>query len=78
MRSPSGGAGMTTPRTAAPPAEPPRLTMICFPPSGTGAGVYFGWQYRLPAGVEMLAVELPARASRMKDAPVDSMRQLME
>ncbi|PRW20337.1 gramicidin biosynthesis [Chlorella sorokiniana] len=78
VRSPSGGAGMTTPRTAVAPAVPPRLTLICFPPSGTGAGVYFGWQCRLPPGVEMLAVELPARASRMKDAPIDSMRQLMD
>lgn len=62
----------------APAAANPRLSLFCFTPAGSGACVYHGWEHHLPEVVEVLPVELPGRNSRMREAPVTSMQQLVE
>lgn len=43
------------------------VRLICFPYAGGTAMVYRSWAQRLPAEVEVLAVQLPGRASRMQE-----------
>ncbi|GAA2151376.1 hypothetical protein GCM10009760_46700 [Kitasatospora kazusensis] len=60
------------PRSAAwvrTPVERPaaRLRLICFHPAGGGPGMYREWAARLPADVEVLAVQLPGRETRIAE-----------
>lgn len=34
-------------------AAAPRLSLFCFPPAGSGAYVFHGWEKQLPADVEV-------------------------
>lgn len=70
----SAGAGWH-PAEALP---PPRLLLVCFAPAGTSASLFLEWQVSLPDGVQLLAVELPGRGARMREAPLDSMPELMQ
>jgi len=49
------------------PSPAARLRLFCFPYAGGNAGTYRSWGERLPAGVEVLPVELPGRASRFRE-----------
>ncbi|HYO55363.1 thioesterase II family protein [Archangium sp.] len=44
-----------------------RLRVFCFPFAGGGASVYNGWNAALPAGVELVAVQLPGRERRIME-----------
>lgn len=46
-----------------------RLRVFCFPFAGGGASVYNGWGAALPAGVELVAVQLPGRERRIMEPP---------
>jgi surfactin synthase thioesterase subunit len=100
-------------------AAAPRMSLFCFPPAGSGAYVFHGWERQLPPDVEVshrqgkgkddwhagntpvvkclpaassptrvparprrpsqvLPVELPGRNSRIKEAPLSSMDELVE
>ncbi|CAK0789814.1 unnamed protein product [Prorocentrum cordatum] len=48
-----------------PPLEAVRLRLFCVPPAGMGGQAYHGWTRRLPEGVEVMPLELPARGLRM-------------
>jgi len=49
------------------PCDHPRLTLICFPFGGGGASVFFPWRAAVPADVEMWALRLPGRESRIAE-----------
>lgn len=46
-----------------------RLRLFCFPYAGGSAWSFSGWQKYVPAGVEVCAVELPGRATRLSETP---------
>ncbi|MGW8765417.1 thioesterase II family protein [Streptomyces sp. NPDC055815] len=46
-----------------------RLRLFCVPYAGGGASMYRGWAHRLPAGVEVNAVQLPGREERFREEP---------
>lgn len=54
------------------------LRLFCFSYAGGGAAVYRPWADALPADVELHAVQLPARESRFRDAPIASMQGLVD
>ncbi|MFI8323774.1 thioesterase II family protein [Streptomyces sp. NPDC085529] len=53
-------------------AERPTARLVCFPYSGGTAAAYREWSAALPAGVELLAVQYPGQADRIREAPADS------
>jgi medium-chain acyl-[acyl-carrier-protein] hydrolase len=44
-----------------------RARLICVPYAGVGASVFRLWQAGLPAGVELCAIQLPGRESRLRE-----------
>ncbi|HEU5074825.1 MAG TPA: beta-ketoacyl synthase N-terminal-like domain-containing protein, partial [Polyangiaceae bacterium] len=62
-------------RTQAP--SDPGLTVFCFPYGGGGASTFGHWQARLAPHVEVCAVELPGRESRILQAPMDNLEALV-
>ncbi|WP_172381342.1 thioesterase II family protein [Streptomyces sp. MNP-20] len=46
-----------------------RRRLICFPHAGAGAAAYTAWAERLPADVELVAVQLPGRQNRITEEP---------
>jgi medium-chain acyl-[acyl-carrier-protein] hydrolase len=69
---------MTTPwfvRFAPRPAAGFRL--FCFSYAGGGAVVYRPWALAMPAEIEVVAVLLPGRESRLREPPVRSMPELL-
>ncbi|MER5833459.1 alpha/beta fold hydrolase [Streptomyces sp. NPDC002130] len=65
----------TTPRPTAlwfhrpEPRPDARLRLVCVPYAGAGAGVFRRWAARLPDDVELVAVRLPGRESRVRERP---------
>jgi medium-chain acyl-[acyl-carrier-protein] hydrolase len=55
-----------------------RVRAICFPPAGAGASTYVPWQRSLPSFIEVLAVQLPARGTRMRDPPIEDVSSLLD
>ncbi|MFE9427012.1 thioesterase II family protein [Kitasatospora sp. NPDC006697] len=43
--------------------------LVCFPQAGGGAGAFGDWPQQLPAGIEVLAVQLPGRQNRLLEDP---------
>ena len=62
-------------RFAARPAA--RLRLFCFSYAGGGAAVYRPWALAMPADVEVAAVLLPGRESRLREPPVRRMSELL-
>jgi surfactin synthase thioesterase subunit len=52
------------------------LRLFCFPYAGGGASIFRGWPAHLPM-VELLPVQLPARETRLKEAPFTSAASLV-
>ena len=52
--------------------------LICFSYAGGGGAVYRPWALALPSEVEVLAVQLPGRESRLREPPLRSMAALVE
>lgn len=59
---------------------PARATcrLLCFPFAGGGASLYRGWQARLPAEVDVCAVQLPGRQNRLDEPPYADLAALVE
>lgn len=53
-----------------------RLRLFCFPYAGGGASIFAPWARELPPEVELVAVQLPGRESRIGEAPVSDLREL--
>jgi pyochelin biosynthesis protein PchC len=60
------------------PVDRPRLRLVCFPHAGGTAHSYFGWPARMPAGVEVLAVQYPGRQNRFSEPCLTSMTELAD
>lgn len=54
------------------------LRMYCFPYAGGTAMIYRDWARELPPDVEVVAVQLPGRASRMQEPFAESLLHLVE
>jgi medium-chain acyl-[acyl-carrier-protein] hydrolase len=57
---------------------PPAVRLACFPFAGGGSIAYRPWARRLPARVEVLALELPGRETRVDEAPYRVLDALAE
>lgn len=48
------------------------MRLVCFPHAGAGASAFHGWASVLPSDLEVLAVQLPGRETRMSEPrPLD-------
>lgn len=47
-----------------------RLRLFCFPYGGAGASVYRTWPALLPSTIEVCAIQLPGRETRIAEAPI--------
>jgi medium-chain acyl-[acyl-carrier-protein] hydrolase len=56
---------LTTPRIIHTGAKQPAVRLLCFPYAGGGASIYRQWASKLPAWVEVCAIQLPGRENRM-------------
>ncbi|KQV51921.1 thioesterase II family protein [Massilia sp. Root335] len=54
----------------------PRMRLYCLPYAGGGAEIYAGWHAALP-GVEVCTVQLPGRGIRFREAPLDTLPELL-
>jgi len=54
------------------------LRLFCFPYAGGGALTYRYWSKHLPAHVEVCAVQLPGRGSRLLEPPFTQMEPLVK
>jgi medium-chain acyl-[acyl-carrier-protein] hydrolase len=71
-------AGPVTPWIVRPrPVPGSALRLLCVPYAGAGASVFGTWPAELPAGVEVLAIELPGRETRFKERPFDRLAPLV-
>ena len=48
-----------------------KLRLFCFPYAGGGASIYRGWPDELPHEIEVCAVQLPGRETRMHEQPFE-------
>lgn len=55
-----------------------RLRLFCFPYSGAGASIFYGWSKDLPSIIEVYPVQLPGRENRLVDPPFSRMEDLVE
>lgn len=53
------------------------LRLFCFPYAGGGASIFRSWQAQLPSEVEVCAVQLPGRESRLGEPAVASLPALV-
>jgi medium-chain acyl-[acyl-carrier-protein] hydrolase len=51
--------------------------LFCFPHAGVGPSVFRGWADQLAADAEVCLVQLPGREGRLREAPFDSIAELM-
>lgn len=56
----------------------PRLRILCFPYAGGGASAYHAWGSLLPHDIEVCALQLPGRESRIAEASIDTWPLLLE
>jgi medium-chain acyl-[acyl-carrier-protein] hydrolase len=54
------------------------LRLICFPYAGGGASAFSQWPKLLPPTVELWAVQLPGRETRLRERPYRQFPQLVE
>ncbi|MDR4461478.1 MAG: alpha/beta fold hydrolase [Nitrospirales bacterium] len=53
------------------------IRLLCFPYAGGGPSVFRGWPQYLSTDIELCAVQLPGRESRMKEAPIGELRRVV-
>lgn len=56
----------------------PGTRLFCFPYAGGGASLYRNWSGKLPAEVEVCAVQLPGRESRFREPAFSQLEPLIE
>jgi medium-chain acyl-[acyl-carrier-protein] hydrolase len=52
------------------------LKLFCFPFAGGNGSVFMPWAARLPADVELNAVQLPGRGARISETPINNIQQM--
>ncbi len=55
-----------------------RFRLFCFPPVGAGASLFAPWRDALAPTVEVAAVQLPGRESRLREAPLDRLDHVVD
>lgn len=55
-----------------------RVRLFCFPYAGAGGAIYRQWPERVPADIEVAAVQLAGREWRIQEDPLLDMRELAE
>jgi medium-chain acyl-[acyl-carrier-protein] hydrolase len=55
----------------------PLMRLFCFSHAGMGASAYRLWPAALPVEIEMVAIQLPGRESRLRDAPYTSIASIV-
>ncbi|GCE05926.1 thioesterase II family protein [Dictyobacter aurantiacus] len=55
----------------------PKNRLFCFPYAGGGASIYRLWQQALPSGVEVCPIQLPGRETRIGEAPINQLTDLL-
>lgn len=53
------------------------LRLFCFPYAGGSAQMYRTWAGLLPNTIELCAVEIPGRGRRLREQPINSLRELV-
>jgi medium-chain acyl-[acyl-carrier-protein] hydrolase len=54
-----------------------RVRLFCFPPAGGGATLFRSWPALLPKDIDVCAVQLPGRESRISEKPVAEINALV-
>ena len=54
-----------------------RRRLFCIPYAGGGAGAFRWWVKDLPDDIELVAVQLPGRESRLRERPLDSIPDMV-
>lgn len=54
-----------------------RLRLICLPYAGGTASIYRSWSDLLPPQIELWAIQLPGRETRLRETPATSMNALV-
>jgi medium-chain acyl-[acyl-carrier-protein] hydrolase len=60
------------------PRDGAALRLFCFPYAGGGALVYRAWASSLPSFIDVCAIQLPGRETRLSEPPLKSMPQVIE
>jgi medium-chain acyl-[acyl-carrier-protein] hydrolase len=56
----------------------PRVRLVCCPYAGASATLFHAWPSGLPADVEVRAVQLPARQSRLREPPLTRVAPIVD
>jgi surfactin synthase thioesterase subunit len=64
-------------RPGAPPSPRP-VRLYCFPYAGGHAGVFMPWQAGLDPDIEVCAVQMPGRSSRLREPAMTTIPELVE
>ncbi len=56
----------------------PKLRLFCFPYAGGNSFIYNSWTNHLDDNIELIAIELTGRASRMFEEPINNMEELID
>lgn len=64
-------------RPGAPPSPRP-VRLYCFPYAGGHAGVFMPWQAALDPEIEICAVQMPGRSSRLREPAMTTIPELVE
>ncbi len=57
--------------------ETPTARLLCLPPAGAGAQFFRGWRNAVPGYVEVVALRLPGRESRLREPLFTGMDELL-
>lgn len=60
------------------PREAAAVRLFCLPFSGGGAQSFSGWAERLPPGIELCAIQLPGRETRMREVAFSDVHALLD
>lgn len=55
-----------------------KLRLFCFPYAGGGAWIFRDWATQLPASIEVCAIELPGRSTRMREPAFTNLADLLQ
>lgn len=59
------------------PSPQARLRLLCFPHAGGAASVFYPWADELPGDIEVCAIQLPGRESRLREPPFTRLSPLV-
>jgi len=60
------------------PCHDPEVRLVCLPHAGGTASAYLGWAARLPARVELIAVQYPGRQDRLVEPCAQSVSEIAD